>query len=311
MNGRFYSRNLQGQVFKQMYKKGLLVKEERELKFNNFFEILKLEHLDYKNIFGTIQLFKRDSQCNFETLSIFRNPTRSKTNKSQYFKIQNSNNIYIDEDKKHKTYSMNTLDLENTFQFKQKKKRKSSLILDKIFLEDQKDVYFGSPDNNTSSDNIDEMKNEQFVTPTQVRSISSGKKNLNNKESNVLLTVKRFFREDSNNKLINNKSDSFQEKLTTKRANLDDENNFDNKSKDEEFKSNFNYFESKFKEKVKNDKKSFFRNIFSKFLRPNPKDQKIISNNEENNLILQDDSEEDEDSDGLGDSAKPPNLESK
>ena len=185
-------------------------------------------------------------------------------------------------------------------------------MLDKVFLEDQKQAFYASPDNNTSSENGDETKKNSFTDINLRVSLSSAKKQSNSKkeiltkETNVSLTVKRFFKEDSDNVFITNESDSFQEKRTTKRIKTNEYNKSKESFKNNQFKDKFNYFEKKFKEKANYDKKSFFTNIFSGFLRKQTKENKEISNNENYNQIMEGDLEEEDDTDGIQDKSKPP-----
>jgi hypothetical protein len=167
-----------------------------------------------------------------------------------------------------------------------------------VFLEDQKKPVFASPDINSSPSDLD------------VCSIGKSKKESLKKaeqSKNLSITVKRYFQEDSGKK-VNDDDNSFQEKKTTKGEYIseDEKNSYD---KSQEFKSKFAYFENKFKSKANNNKKSFFKNFFSGFLKNNDKVNKEEISSEGYANIQTGELEEEEDSDDLGEGGKPPNLE--
>lgn len=298
MNGRFYARNLQGEVYKQTYKNGKLLREERELKFNNFFEILKLEHLDYKHINRTIQMFQKDSMTNLDSISLQHQISIRKRASQQYYTSKRRREL-SEHEKKVKSYSLHTFET-NFGTSKPKKPRKSSLILDKVFLEDQNKVTFASPDLNSSpSDN--EPGSEVHWRNSE--SGSKPKDKARNREGNLSLTVKKYFQEDSARK--NAKSNSFEERETMKAVNSQKEGGWSSEGYGEEFKQKFTFFEEKFKEKATNNKKSFLRTIFSGFLKNQNKENKDQLTSEGYEPGLADEDEDEDDSDDLGEPAKP------
>ena len=305
MNGRFYSRNLQGEVFKQMYVSGSLIKEERERKFNNFFEILKLEHLDYKNLFDSARLFQRDSQSNFDNMSLQRKISLQHRISYKSVKEEKVHKFFTNMQASSKAQSMNTLETPQP----QRRPRKSSLVLDKVFLEDQETDMLAELDVIWSpSDDEDSKAVDGSVKRGCSKSGSKKQEMRRQKQKNegFSVTVKRVFFEDCHDNY------SFHEKKTKKDFEFSQEQHFEyNESQSNHksnFKTNFRFFEEKFSKKYKNNKESFFKNLFSGFLeKKNDKCANEGGNqfSSEGSGVLNDD---DDDSDGISDSDEPPNL---
>lgn len=300
MNGRFYARNLQGEVYKQNYKNGKLLKEERELKFNNFFEILKLEHLDYRNIYKTIQMFQKDSMSNLDSLSLQRQISVRKRATLQYYSSKRQRPLN-DHENKIKSYSLQDFEL-NFGLSKAKKQRKNSLVLDKVFLEDQNKATFASPDMNSSPSDHEPGSDPPWKI-NESESRPKEKEKPKSKEANQSLTLKKYFQEDSARKI--SRSNSFEERQTMKAGNSHRERNWSSKKLDESLGQNFIFIEEKLKKKVTNNKKSFLRNIFSGFLKSQNNDKKEQLSSEGYEPDLADEAEEDEDLDGLGKRPEP------
>jgi hypothetical protein len=308
MNGRFYSRNLQGEVYKQKYTCGKLEKEERELKFNNFFEILKLEHLDYKNLFETTRLFQRESQSNFDNLSLQRKISIQRKISQISGKDEKTRRFFSQKFPSSKPFSMNVLEPNVNPRTSGRRVRKSSLVLDRVFLEDKTKEIDEFPEINWSPSDEEDSKNE--VVSIKKVSKSGSKRQQKLKEQNLSVTVKRYFHEDSKN--IYEESSSFYDKKTKKDYEYENQKEFEYGSNRNQFKSKFKFFEEKFKNKKKNNKESFFKNLFLGFLdKKQMENQENVDLGECHSILSGEQTEDDEDSDALGDSDEPPNLDTR
>ena len=305
---------------------GKLVKEEKEVKLNNFFLILKLENLDYKNIYCTMKSLQKDSQYNLDSLSLQRELSKNHFNQGKLVKSLNSNSLSVAL-KNIKSFSTNKIERNSSDEKKTLISRNCSLILEKRFLEDENTKnFFGSPENNSSTSekdqnkpDINKMKSEKnpISVKTKKRKVNSNG-NVNSKQNHSVrtkelfatLTLKKFFCEDKDQVGENTNNSSPKNKSNKKLINLPNSNQRINEKK---LKSKLINFSQNFQKKVKKKNKSFLGLVFSKFLNTKQKVEKSPNNEQfEANSNLADislEENEDEDEEGLGKPGKIPHLQ--